>query len=99
MASDFIGRLVAGAIIKIFSVLINDIGAEPVECMNGDLYALGPIIAARRSRMALAPLSVNVRSKIFSGAVSVFCKMFAARMLKSSVLPVPGPAMTNSGRQ
>ncbi len=54
-------------------------------------------MSTSRSRMALAPLSVNVRHKIFSGNVSVFFRILATRILKSSVLPVPGPAITITG--
>ena len=55
------------------------------------------MIDARRARIALAPLSVKVKHKIFSGSVSVARRILAARMLSSSVLPVPGPATTSSG--
>lgn len=49
------------------------------------------------SRILVAPLSVKVRQSMLDGKVSVFLSIWAALMLRSSVLPVPGPAMTSRG--
>ncbi len=47
--------------------------------------------------MLAAPESVNVKQRMLDGSVSVFLRIWAARMLSNSVLPVPGPAITNNG--
>lgn len=47
--------------------------------------------------MFVAALSVNVRQSMFSGFVSVFCRMFMILWLIICVLPVPGPATTSTG--
>lgn len=53
--------------------------------------------SVRRLRILLAPVSVKVKQRIFSGPTSVCLRILAVRIDNSCVLPVPGPAMTRSG--
>ncbi len=51
----------------------------------------------RRRRMLSVAASVKVRARIEEGSVSVLFRILAMRVVRTWVLPVPGPAMTITG--
>src|SRR3989338_5765848 len=55
------------------------------------------MICRSRSRMAFAPLVENVRQRILLGRICVFARIFATRIARVCVFPVPGPATTITG--